>query len=121
MATRYLPVVALAALLATAAPGHAENFLSEIDDLPLMPGLRERPSAGLLFDTPAGRIAESHAEGAVAADRVIAFYAATLPELGWVAVGPQQYRRDHEALRIEVAVERGATRVRFIVTPAAAP
>ena len=37
----------------------------------------------MVFDTPAGRIVEAVASGAVTRDEVLAFYAETLPQLGW--------------------------------------
>lgn len=123
MGVRFVTRAAMAAFILAAvavAPARAAGFLSSVDDLPLMPGLAEKPAAALLFDTPAGRVAESVAEGDVGADAVIAFYAATLPELGWVSVTPKQYRRDNETLRLDMVAGRRLT-VQFTVTPADTP
>ena len=84
----------------TAVAGGA--FLAEVDDLPLAPGLTEIPG-GTLFDTAAGRIVEATARGTGDASAVRAFYAETLPGLGWSAVGTGVYVREHERLRIAIA------------------
>src|SRR3546814_18596838 len=58
----------VAALLCLAAPlavaqgvaGDAPGaYVAGIPDLPLMPGLKELPPGGLVFDTPGGRIGEA--------------------------------------------------------------
>lgn len=85
-----------------AAAGAAEAFLAGLDDVPLMPGLHESQEAGVMFDTPNGRIAEAYAEGVVSRDKVLGFYAATLPQLGWSRIDDTLYRRDSEMLRLEL-------------------
>ncbi len=56
----------------------AGAFLTELEDLPLAPGLSEIPG-GMLFDSPTGRIVEASAQGEIPADQVVAFYTQTLP------------------------------------------
>ena len=90
--------------------------MNELEDLPLPPGLTEMPG-GMLFDSPTGRIVEATAQGEIGADRVLAFYAQSLPELGWQKVGPSSYRRDNELLKIDVEAKRRPLLVRFSVVP----
>ncbi|HJO71962.1 MAG: hypothetical protein QF450_09845 [Rhodospirillales bacterium] len=84
-----------------AAAGEAGGFLSGIEDLPLMPHLNENTDGGMVFDTPAGRIVEAFASGAVTRAQVLAFYAATLPQLGWTMEEAARYSREGEILRLE--------------------
>jgi hypothetical protein len=111
---------ALGCVLLWAVAAHpADRFLRGIEDLPLMPGLAETPDAGVVFDTPSGRIVQTEASGRVSRDRVLTFYAETLPQLGWHALAPGLFRREDEELRIEFdeAGEPGVT-VRFALSPA---
>lgn len=136
---RFLPVPALAALFVLATPlmggvvigglalagiraslseAHAAaGFLSIAEDVPLMPGLAENADAAAVFDKPSGRIANAEAKGAVSASAVRRFYAATLPQLGWQALGTEQYRRERERLRLSFAGHDGALTVRFELLP----
>jgi hypothetical protein len=95
----------------------AAGFLSIAEDVPLMPGLAENADAAAVFDKPSGRIANAEAKGAVSADAVRRFYAATLPQLGWQALSGEQYRRDRERLRLSFAGRDGALTVRFELLP----
>jgi hypothetical protein len=114
--------------LAPAAPGawagaeeaRAGAFLSGFEDLPLMPGLSEVAGAGVVFDTPSGRIVEAYAEGSVTSAEVAAFYARTLPQLGWQEAGAGEFRRENEVLRLEISArDAGAppVTVRFYLSP----
>jgi hypothetical protein len=136
---RFVPVPALAALFVLAGPlisGAARDglalagirasvsnafaaagFLSIAEDVPLMPGLAENADAAAVFDKPSGRIANAEAKGAVSANAVRQFYAATLPQLGWQALGTEQYRRERERLRFSFAGRDGALTVRFELLP----
>tara|TARA_B100000315_G_scaffold71058_1_gene64780 strand:+ start:99 stop:530 length:432 start_codon:yes stop_codon:yes gene_type:complete len=86
---------------APAAAGEGGGFLSGMEDLPLMPRLNESADGGMVFDTPAGRIVEAFASGAVTRAQVLAFYAATLPQLGWTMEEAARYSREGEILRLE--------------------
>lgn len=66
-----------------------------------MPGLAQVTDRATIFDAPAGRVVEAYAEGAVGRDAVRAFYARTLPQLGWRADGADRYAREGETLRLE--------------------
>ena len=108
---------------APAAAGEGGGFLSGIEDLPLMPNLSENADGGMVFDTPAGRIVEAFASGAVTRAEVLAFYAATLPQLGWTAEDPARYSREGEILRLEFTENDpppktgAALTVRFALSP----
>ncbi len=45
------------------------------------------------------------------------FYAASLPELGWTADGPDGWRRDGEALKLDFKGRDGDLRVGFSLSP----
>jgi hypothetical protein len=108
-------LLALGALDLTAAVARGV-FLVEFEDLPLAPGLTEQ-AGGVLFESPAGRIVDATAEGEVDVQQVLAFYAQTLPQLGWEALGDSTFRRDNELLRIVVDGDRHPLAVHFSVVP----
>jgi hypothetical protein len=111
---------ALAFLLtvAMAATGAADTaFVSGIDDLPLMAGLVEEQGAALVFDSPSGRVVETEASGPLSRAEVMAFYATTLPELGWRRQGEAVFTRDRETLTLELAERPGGVVVRFVLSP----
>ena len=96
------------------------RFLSVIPEMPLMPSLAENLDAAVVFDGPSGRIVEAFANGAVSPDAVNAFYAASLPQLGWLLSPEGIYRRDAEILKIEVfqsGTDYARTSVEFILRP----
>ncbi|MBI3453654.1 MAG: hypothetical protein HY057_12665 [Rhodospirillales bacterium] len=103
----------------------AEGFVTGVEDMPLMPGLTQLGGA-IGFDAPSGRIVEVYAEGAVTRERVLEFYAATLPQLGWQAIRPGAFRREGEMLQIEfpppdraraASRQAGSLIVRFFLSP----
>jgi hypothetical protein len=114
MRTAFLRLLLLAFLAPLMAAG-GEAFLVELEDLPLAPGLAEMPG-GLLFDSAEGRVVEASAKGEVAAEQVRQFYETTLKQLGWQNVGPLQFRRDNEILRIVIDGGKPLT-VHFTLTP----
>jgi hypothetical protein len=104
--------------LSALAPALAQaRFVSGTEDLPLMAGLDEVRDGGLVFDTPAGRLVEARAEGALAASAVRAFYAQTLPQLGWRPLESGEYAREGEILTIGIIEGSGRLAVRFALTP----
>ena len=110
--------LALAGIRASLSEAHAAaGFLSIAEDVPLMPGLAENADAAAVFDKPSGRIASTEAKGAVTANAVRQFYAATLPQLGWTRQNSEQYRRDKEQLRLGFVGRDGALTVRFELAP----
>lgn len=111
-------LLALAGMVASISSHAAGVFLSIAEDVPLMPGLTESIETATVFDKPSGRIAATEARGAVTASAVRQFYASTLPQLGWKPVGPEQYRREAEQLRIGISGRDGAAlTVRFELLP----
>ncbi len=112
-------------------PSNDGAFLSTLEDVPLMPGLIEIAGAGMVFDKPDGRIAETFAEGALVAGAVRRFYEDSLPQLGWRPLSKQPpskkqggaaqanmvFERDNERLSIGVTGKDGALRVRFALSP----
>ncbi len=113
----------VAGLLLAAVPAVAAEpaFLSEFEDLPLMPGLIEDTDRGMVFDSPSGRVIEAVAAGAVTAEAVRSFYAATLPELGWQPAGDDSFRREAEVLRLEISAEGSGVAVKFALLPLESP
>lgn len=108
---------AVGALVGAAVPARAESFLTAIADLPLAPGLDELAGQGLVYDKPGGRIVEAYAAGQTSAPAVRAFYAETLPQLGWEALGETAWRREGERLDLAVLSETGTILVRFTLRP----
>ncbi|MBS4044748.1 MAG: hypothetical protein KG075_00290 [Alphaproteobacteria bacterium] len=110
--------LALAGIRASVSHAHAAaGFLSIAEDVPLMPGLAENADAAAVFDKPSGRIASTEAKGAVTANAVRQFYAATLPQLGWTRQSSEEFRREKEQLRLGFAGRDGALTVRFELAP----
>jgi len=105
------------ALAGGGALAGAAVFLSEVEDLPLVPGLEEVPQAGVVFDAPGGRVVEAFAVGDLSESDVLGFYRRTLPQLGWQRQGTGDYVRAGERLRIGVSSEGDALTVRFRITP----
>ena len=95
----------------------AERFVDGFEDLPLMPSLTLIPEAAMAFDTVGGRIIVAAAEGQTTMDAVRAFYAATLPQLGWQRTGDDQWQREDEELTLEALDSRDGLVVRFQLTP----
>jgi hypothetical protein len=113
--------VGLAAACGAAAQDARVAFVSDIEDLPLMPGLAEIDETAMVFDTPGGRIIEALTSGPVSRDQVVRFYAATLPQLGWSADGETLFRREGETLELHFSdppVVSGQLAVRFALAPA---
>jgi hypothetical protein len=105
-------------VLLLAAPGAwAEEFVAGTEDVPMMPGLVAVAGGALVFDKPEGRIVEAQAQGRLARDKVRAFYAASLPQLGWSDAGADAWRRDNERLSIEFHGRDGALTVAFTLAP----
>ncbi len=116
--SRTLPVFLAALFLLLARPAAADTYLSAVDDLPLMAGLKEAVGQGVVFDAPQGRIVQAYASGPLSPAEVRKFYAATLPQLGWRADGPLRFNREGERLTLEITETGGASvTVLFILTP----
>ncbi len=112
-----VPLLLLPVLLLASMPLRAEEFVAGTEDVPLMPGLKPLPNSGVVFDKPEGRIVEARAEGATTRAKVEAFYAASLPPLGWKAAGPDTWQRDAERLRLDFGVAGPRLAVGFTLSP----
>ena len=104
-------------MLLTAPTRAADGFVSGAEDLPLMAGLTEDEGANLVFDKPDGRIVEAWATGALSRAAVAAFYAETLPELGWRRRDAASWAREGERLRIDITGGDDALTVHFSISP----
>jgi hypothetical protein len=93
------------------------DLITDIEDLPIMPGLNEVPDAGLVFDKPSGRIVQAYAEGQVHKTEVLDFYRQTLPQLGWRAEGRDRFAREDEALTLLVREMGDGVVVEFRLAP----
>lgn len=93
-----LPLTAL--ILAIALPARAE-FMTYLEDLPLMPGLKERSDDSVVFHSQPARLADVATEGAVTIEQVRRFYLASLPQLGWSIEPDDTFYREQEALTLE--------------------
>jgi hypothetical protein len=98
----------------SAAPA---TFLSNLDDIPLMPGLAERRDLAVSFDKPEGRIVEAYAEGPLSAGAVAKFYATTLPQLGWRGQGNNRFAREGEELLLNFTSAANKLTVQFSLSP----
>jgi hypothetical protein len=116
VSTRPLIILCANLMLGMASAIASPAFLTEMEDLPLAPGLTEVPG-GMLFEQPTGRIVEASASGDMDATQIISFYAQTLPELGWEKIAATTFRRDNEILRIDMEPRRRPLVVRFSVVP----
>lgn len=104
-------------LAAVAGPTSAQDFVPGFEDLPLMRGLTPIAGSGHVFDSPSGRLVESHASGRVTRAEVRAFYRESLVALGWSETGPGRFHRENEVLRIETSGRDGSLQVLFRLAP----
>lgn len=120
-AIRYLHVVVIAfgvSVSPLVASGEDDSgFVAGVEDLPLMPGLHEVEEAGTKFDSATGRIVEAYAVGQVEEADILAFYAESLPQLGWAMVDQTLFHRAGESLKIETSRENSEVTVHFSLSP----
>ena len=103
---------------APAMPG--EGYFAGIDDLPLAPGLVERPGERTSFETVAGRIEARGAAGRASREAVALFYAQALPQLGWQPQADGTYARGGERLGLEFSnppEDATTLLLRILITP----
>ncbi|MBP5858051.1 hypothetical protein KAJ83_13615 [Marivibrio halodurans] len=99
------------------AGGETPTFIEGSEDIPLMETLAGVPDAGIVFDSPAGRIVEAFAAGPTNREAVLAFYGETLPALGWTARGRDRFTREGEQLSLDFFGPDGDLTVRFTLAP----
>ncbi|TWA95433.1 hypothetical protein FBY14_101675 [Azospirillum brasilense] len=114
---------------ADSARADSARYVEGMGDVPVMPGLAPAEEAPLVFDKPAGRIAQSVMAGAMDRNAVLTFYNQTMPQLGWSrapqrAGGSASFLREGEELRLEfveparaTVQKAAATVVRFSLIP----
>ncbi len=95
-----------------------DQFVSVIEDLPLIEGLVENENAAVTFEAAGGRIVEAEARGNVKPFDVVQFYDNVLPQLGWVAVDDSVFERESERLKLVVSEDvSGGSIIRFSISP----
>ncbi len=95
--------IAVAALV-SAAPAFATEFLTAIEDVPLAAGLTEQADP-VIFESEQGRVVRTAAEGNVRTSDILAFYIASLPQLGWKQIEADNtlsFERENERLNISM-------------------
>ena len=119
MRARFVLILLLLPVFAVLAFGtaRADEFVTGTEDVPLMPGLAMIDGSALVFDKPEGRIVEAQAAGKVTRAAARAFYDASLPRLGWTALGTDAWRREGEVLRLDYREERGILTLGFTFSP----
>lgn len=113
----YALLLAMLTLFIPLSGGMAQSFVEGSEDLPLAPVLTAVEDAGMIFDSPSGRIVEAFATGETERQTVLDFYRQTLPSLGWEALEDARYRREGEQLTIDFFGSDGALSVRFTLAP----
>ena len=104
-------------LASTAAMAGESRFFSELNDIPLMPGLYELIEKTIVFDKPEGRIVESSAVSETEnANKIKEFYDSILPQLGWAPQGDSYIRQD-EILRLSVDSGSSVSVLKITVSP----
>lgn len=95
------------------------RFFDDLGDVPVMPDLVELTDRAVVFDKPAGRIAQATALAAPAASAgaVQAFYAESLPQFGWQGMGEGVFTREDQKLTISRTREGGRDLVVFRLEP----
>ena len=110
----------LAVLLSVSGFNHsvlAQDFLAGFEDVPVMNGLQVIDGAGIEFDAPSGRIAEAYAAGKLSREAVLAFYKATLQQLGWREIDTASFEREGETLRLSFDESSDELTVHFRLSP----
>lgn len=119
MPLNLIRTVLLSGLCLVASPTWAQqgqNFVSVIEDLPLMQGLSE-VGEGVQFSTSQGRIVEVNTQGSVSENAVLGFYNRTLPQLGWHSIGKGRFVREDETLELVFETSTKNLKVRFALAP----
>ncbi len=123
---RILLTIAICGFVICATPVLAQNsskppvttFFHVMNDVPVMPGLRELTDEAVNFDKPEGRIISATAvSDTVAPVAIKNFYGETLPQLGWLAQSDGSFVRDQERLKLIIEGKEGVSIIRFQVEP----
>jgi len=111
-----LAVTAVLVFAASVQAAEQSRFSAVIDDLPLMDEMVEADD-GMTFTTSAGRIANVEATTVLNRKDVLAFYAATLPQLGWTKTAEATFVREDEMLNVTFEQTGSAMTVHFAISP----
>jgi hypothetical protein len=94
------------------------KFFASLQDVPLMPGLRELTDYTVMFDKPEGRIIESVASvDSLTRESIRAYYEGSLPQLGWRRIGPDYFVRQGEYLRLGFEAVEGQDFLKITIMP----
>ncbi len=97
----------------------AQKYVPGTEDLPVYDGFQPSDTKNLIYDSTDGRIIDaSYSSQNVNIVEVKAFYAETLPQLGWRKNKSSEYRRDGESLKINVTTKNNITYLKFTIRPA---
>lgn len=97
---------------------HAATFFHTLNDVPVMPGLRELTDEAVNFDKPEGRIVSATAvSDTVKPEAIKNFYKEALPQLGWQPDENGTFLRDQERLKLIIEVKEGVSIARLQVEP----
>ncbi len=103
-----------------ARSAHQTTFFHALNDVPVMPGLRELPDESINFDKPEGRIITATAiSDRISPEKIRQFYEQTLPQLGWARGAMGAFIREKEQLKLIIEVKQGVSIARFTVEPRA--
>lgn len=117
---RFFSLLAVMTLLALPVLAAETAFFSEIQDVPVMRGLRELTDQTLVFDKPEGRIVEAVAAiDTPPSPEIERFYKDTLPQLGWQRIADNSYIREDEVLSLVFESHEGQRFLRVMLRPAA--
>lgn len=117
---RFIPILLILLLFVSISVAGAAQarFFTELNDIPLMPGLYELAEETVVFDKAEGRIVETAAVSeTVKSNEIKAFYSATLPQLGWVRVGPDIFQRQGEKLTLRLETRGNIEVLKLSLTP----
>lgn len=93
-------------------------FFSQLEDVPLMPGLTELADQTVFFDKPEGRIIESVALMGDASRRdVEVYYGGILAQFGWGRIDDTRFFREKEYLELSFENRDGDDVVKIMVRP----
>lgn len=119
-ARRLMLAGALAGLCLGGPARAGEAFLKGFDDVPLPGGFTTVDSpAPTVFDSPYGRLAEAYARGPGPLAEARAFYARTLPQLGWTALPGEglAFARGDERLSLEFTAQGQTVVIHYALKP----
>ena len=122
---KHLFTISVLAALFTAlalAPIRAEtvDFVSLMDDVPLMAGLAEQDDTAIYFDTPQGRLVKVTALGSMTAAALMAYYQNSLPALGWRVKRQKPdlvFEREGEFLMLTIHNKGAHRSITFALSP----